>query len=174
MCTVHIRTQLTIARCLLAGVVGTSNALQWAWEFPKLAAYTGNCSFLASQGDTFLHNFASDAGAVLFSTNMSTTKISCFPYQDNATLSFARNISSAACDTWHGNSVGDVGYGNSTAFVPAKLIVEMPDITRYVSNGSNTLGFTAKVLDEAGTQVTLGMCPVFSPSVGSYSFAVHD
>ena len=162
MCTVHMHTDATIAKCMLAGIVGTGNALQWAWEYPKLAAYTGNCSFLASQGDTFLHNFASDAGAVLFSTNMSTTKISCFPFQDNDTLSFARNISSASCDTWRENLVGVVGYGNSAAFLPAKLLVEMPNITRYVSNGSSTLGFTAQVHDEAGTQVTLGMCPVTS------------
>lgn len=125
----------------------------------SVANHTGSCSLLASQGDIFDSNTAGFAGAVIYSADVGTTKISStyFHLDDvtNVTM-FGWNSSREPCSAWHDNTVGPHGYG-LLSFPPANLSVSMPDLTDYVSDGISSLALTIKVLDQAGTQVTSGV-----------------
>lgn len=124
--------------------------------YPELAAYSGNCSLLILEGSNFNNNYAAAAGAVIFSTYLDTTRVSCDEYDFNDIMHFAWNSGSGPCSAWQGNEVGQVGYGNTIASVPANLSVDMAVSGQYVSNDHSGLGMTVQVLDKAGTQVTVG------------------
>lgn len=128
----------------------------WASDYPELAAYSGNCSLLISEGSHFNSNYAAAAGAVVFSTYLDTTRVSCDDNHFNDIMHFTWNSSSSPCTAWQGNEAGQLGYGNTIASVPANLSVDMAVSGRYVSNDNSRLGVTVQVLDAAGTQVTGG------------------
>lgn len=92
----------------------------------------------------------------MFSTYLDTIRVSCDEIHFNDIMHLTWNSSSGPCVAWQGNEVGQLGYGNTIASVPANLSVDMAVLGQYVSNDNSRLGMTVQVLDEAGTQVTVG------------------
>lgn len=133
----------------------------WASKEQSFAAETANCSLLASQGDSFYHNCAEAAGAIIFSTDLATTKLSCASNIDQVSImNFNWSVDKPNCSAWQGNMVSSAGYGPELAFVPATLsLPEVPALGSYVSNDSNQIAMMIQVQDQAGTQVTPGLCP---------------
>ncbi|DBA81321.1 TPA: hypothetical protein ACH3X2_006929 [Trebouxia sp. C0005] len=102
-------------------------------------------------------NFASDAGAVMFSTNTSTSTFSC-----NAQTSASKLTSTCPASLWSNNTVSKnttlalYGYGTAVASLPASIVLDVAPMTNYVSNGNVKLPLTVYVLDQGGLNVTSG------------------
>ena len=126
---------------------------------PELAALAGNCSYLITTNNSFGGNHADIAGAVMYSTNISSMQLACAAGpQDPRT----------DCPEWSdvgvpANTVGGagiVGYGPGLAFPPAGIIFSgnssVSKQISYISDGSSRLPLPAvNVLDQAGNVVKL-------------------
>ena len=150
----------------LGGAAGQKAVSPFAWaqmsgnSTVSLAARASNCSYFISQNDAITSNHANSAGAVMFSTNMSSTDIRC---NGNSAL----QQSGQGCTAWgsSNNSVGDptsdvVGYGPGLAFPPASVRLggKASASLQYVSDGASKLAVPfISVLDQAGTIVTAGI-----------------
>lgn len=128
----------------------------WASAYPHLASQAGSCSTLSSANNSFDSNHAVGAGAVVYSTNISTLALSCTA--DDA----ARN-SSLTCPAplWSNNTVGGsssaVGYGAGVASEPASIVLDVAPMHSYVSNGTVKLPLRVYVMDQTDLNVTAGM-----------------
>ncbi len=94
----------------------------------------------------------------MFSTDLSTLKLSCASYTPN--ILDADYMGNLSCGAWYNNSVGQdpkPGYGPGLAFEPAFLNFDWPAQGGYVSNSSNKLAMLISVKDQAGTPVTPGL-----------------
>lgn len=136
----------------------------WAQLAPNLAALAGNCSYFISQANSFGGNHANVAGAVIFSSNVSSMQLSCNADQDIHDPSLDCpdwSSSSSSSRVFSANTVGAAGiagYGPGLAFPPARIVfsgssnntVEM----NYISDGSTDVPVPAvNVLDQAGNKV---------------------
>ena len=134
-----------------------NDTFPWTAQSPQLAQQAGNCSLLTSTADGFHGNFASDAGAIMFSTNTSTSTFSC-----NAQTSASKLTSTCPASLWSNNTVSKnttlalYGYGTSIASLPASIVLDVAPMTNYVSNGNVKLPLTIYVLDQGGLNVTSG------------------
>lgn len=147
-----------------------STYFPWGAAWPKLAALTGNCSTLLLTGGTWLHNRASSAGPVLYSSQIASTFIDCQgksgPEQSASSASALQQLGLPCQQT----SWGFNGDGNETcpdtgcnpellryfAFPPATLRVAPPQFMEYVSNGASFLPLSVQALDQAGQPVVPG------------------
>ena len=145
----------------LADETAVPHGFLWSTAQPALAWDVGNCSLLASQGDAYANNFAGAAGGIIFATDLASLKVACSADYNETQIMGASwtGTHQPPCSAWHGNQVGDTGYGPEMAFLPSSLSLDAPSWDSYASNGSNKLSFIIQVLDEAGTQVTPGELP---------------
>ena len=128
---------------------------------PETAALAGNCSYLISTANNFGGNHAGVAGAVLFSTNVSSMQLAC----DSTSSIQSPGLSCSNWDdpTFPANTVGSStleGYGPGLAFPPAGICfngVDTRDHTTqisYISDGVTKVPVPAvTVLDQAGTHI---------------------
>ena len=142
----------------ISGNAGSpDDTFPWAAQSPQLAQQAGNCSVLTSTADSYHGNFASDAGAVMFSTNTSTSAFSC-----NALIPASNLTSTCPGSLWSNNTVSKnstlalYGYGTSIASLPASIVLDVAPMINYVSNGNVKLPLTVYVLDQGGLNVTSG------------------
>jgi len=148
--------------CVLLRAGAFQNVFSYLWAATgdmSLATAAGNCSVLAMQSETFQYNHADAAGAVTFSTDMSTLRLSC--NSDPPNLLNSNFTGDRSCSEWDGNTVGQLqgafpGYGPGLAFDPALLLFDWAEQHSYVSNSSNKLAMSITVQDQAGTKVTPG------------------
>lgn len=133
----------------------------WAQLAPNLAALAGNCSFFISTANAFSGNHANIAGAVIFSTNLSSMQLTCAA--DSALQLPGTDCSLWTSSTSRANTVGAdgiVGYGPGLAFPPAKIAFggsasESAQIN-YISDGSSDVHMPlVTVLDQAGNTVKM-------------------
>ena len=133
----------------------------WSQLYPRLAALAGNCSYFISTANNFSGNHADVAGAVLYSTNISSMQLSC-------SLNSKVMDPGTSCPNWDdsnvpGNTVGSnalVGYGPGLAFPPAGICFDGVDSRNhstqisYISDGTTNVPVpVVSVLDQAGSLV---------------------
>lgn len=132
----------------------------WSQMQPELAALAGNCSYLITSNNSFHGNHANIAGAVMYSTNISSMQLSCAAGPQDPTID---------CPEWGGgmggppNTVGGagiVGYGPGLAFPPAEIEFNgfngMHRQISYISDGSSRVPLpVVNVLDQAANVVKL-------------------
>ncbi len=124
-----------------------------------MADLAGNCSFFISSANSFSGNHADVAGAVIYSTNVSSMQLSC-------AADLVLQSPSSDCLEWTSNSLpantvgaqGIVGYGPGLAFPPARVIfgasANSSEQISYISDGSTKVPVpVVKVLDQAGNKV---------------------
>ena len=137
--------------------IGSSDdSFPWASQSPQLAQEAGNCSLLTSIADAYHSNYASDAGGVMFSTNTTTSTLSC-----DASMPISSKLMACPPPLWGNNSVSRdtsaaSGYGADVASAPASIVLDMPPMTSYVSNGNVKLPMAIYVVDQYGSNVTSG------------------
>jgi len=115
----------------------------------------GTCSYFNSSADNFQDNRATAAGAVIFSTDATSTAIYC-----QSTISPQDHED---CPEWGQtapNTLGSVGYGSGLAFPAASILLDgNPDYNAtlpYISDGISKLALpTVTVLDQAKHSVVL-------------------
>ena len=125
-----------------------------------MAALAGNCSFFISTANNFSGNHADVAGAVIYSSNVSSMQLSC-------TADLDAQDPSVDCPQWGSSSQlantvgteGTVGYGPGLAFPPAAVTfngsANNSEQISYISDGSTTVPMPIViVLDQAGNKVT--------------------
>ena len=131
----------------------------WSQLAPAMAALAGNCSYFISTANNFSGNHADVAGAVIYSSNISSMQLMCSADLDT-------QDPSADCPQWDttsfpANTVGAegiVGYGPGLAFPPAAVTfsgsVSNSRQISYISDGSTRVPVpTVNVLDQAGNVV---------------------
>ena len=143
-------------------IVGVSlESFLWAQLAPNLAALAGNCSFFISTANAFSGNHANVAGAVIFSTNLSSMQLTC-------AADSALQIPGSDCSLWTSsnspaNTVGAegiIGYGPGLAFPPAKVAfggnASASAQINYISDGSSDVPMPlVTVLDQTGNTVKM-------------------
>ncbi|DBA90089.1 TPA: hypothetical protein ACH3X1_003408 [Trebouxia sp. C0004] len=142
-------------------VYDTTEALYFLWSqlAPAMAALAGNCSYFISTANNFSGNHADVAGAVIYSSNVSSMQLLCSADLDT-------QDPSTDCPEWltssfPANTVGAegiMGYGPGLAFPPA--VVTFSETFNnskkisYISNGSTKVPVPiVNVLDQAGNKV---------------------
>ncbi len=131
----------------------------WSQLAPAMAALAGNCSYFVSTANNFSGNHADLAGAVIYSSNISSMQLLCSADLDT-------QDPSADCPQWDttsfpANTVGAqgiVGYGPGLAFPPAAVTfsgsVNNTKQISYISDGSTRVPVPiVNVLDQAGNKV---------------------
>jgi len=133
----------------------TAEGFLWAALAPELAQAAGTCSYFNSSADVFQNNSATAAGAVLFSTDASSTAIYC-----QSTISPKDHED---CPEWGQtapNTLGPVGYGPGLAFPAASILLngssDYNATLPYISDGTSNLALpNVTVLDQANHSVAL-------------------
>ncbi len=133
----------------------------WAQLAPTLAALAGNCSYFVSTANTFGGNHADIAGAVIYSTNVTSMQLSCaadLKVQNPGTDCPAWSSSSLPANTI--GAEGVVGYGPGLAFPPAAVTFGSSASNSrqisYISDGSTKVPMpVVNVLDQAGNTVKM-------------------
>jgi len=138
-----------------------AEALSFLWSqlAPAMAALAGNCSFFISTANNFSGNHADVAGAVIYSSNISSMQLMCSADLDT-------QDPSADCPQWDttsfpANTVGAegiTGYGPGLAFPPAAVTfsgsLNNSQQISYISDGSTRVPVPiVNVLDQAGNVV---------------------
>ena len=138
-----------------------AEALSFLWSqlAPALAALAGNCSYFISTANNFSGNHADVAGAVIYSSNISSMQLKCSADLDT-------QDPSADCPQWDttsfaANTVGAegiTGYGPGLAFPPAAVTfsgsLNNSQQISYISDGSTRVPVPiVNVLDQAGNVV---------------------
>lgn len=137
--------------------IGSSDdSFPWASQSQQLAQEAGNCSLLTSISDAYHSNYANDAGGVMFSTNTTTSALSC-----DASMPISSKLMACPPPLWSNNSVSRdtsaaSGYGAGVASAPASIVLDVPPMTSYVSNGNVKLPMAIYVMDQGGSNVTSG------------------
>ena len=150
---------------------GVDDTFPWTPAYPELSSQAGNCSLLNSTNDYFYGNQATEAGAVVYASSVSTLAISCA-----AGVPASKSLTSCPAPLWVNNTVGNSsgagGYGQGVASGPASLVLDMSPVKSYVSNGSVTIPLTIYVMDQTGSNVTAGTCPIGSIQLRKFSSCI--
>lgn len=143
-------------------VIAEAMYFLWSQLAPHMAALAGNCSYFISTANNFGGNHADVAGAVLYSTNISSMQLTC-------TSDSSIQSPGASCPSWDSaslpaNTVGSravAGYGPGLAFPPAGICFDGADARShtaqisYISDGITDVPVpVVSVLDQAGNKVT--------------------
>lgn len=133
----------------------------WSQLAPTLATMAGNCSYFVSTANSFSGNHANVAGAVIYSTNVTSMQLSC-----SASLEF--QDPGKDCPAWSSSSFpantvgaeGTIGYGPGLAFPPAGIALggssTIAQQLSYISDGSTKIPMPeVSVLDQAGNTVRM-------------------
>ena len=164
--------QIIARHCMCVCLPAEAMVFLWAQLAPQLAQLAGNCSYFISAANAFGGNHADIAGAVIFSSNVSSMQLSCNadegshePSMDCSDWSSSGSNSSGGSSSSSSylavNTVGAggiPGYGPGLAFPPAEVIFTTSGNssmrTDYISDGSTNVPIPAvQVLDQAGTKV---------------------
>ncbi len=127
----------------------------WEELAPELAQAAGTCSYFNSSADFFQNNQATIAGAVIYSTNATSTAVYC--------QSTSSPVGHEDCPEWGqaaSNALGAMGNGPGLALPAASILLdENPDYNAslaYISDGISQLPLpTVTVLDLANHSVVL-------------------